>query len=154
MVTNYISHLLEANFNAPTLNKGRQKGAYMTTFHAYVKKTKNDVVPAITIIDLIPFGKENAISRKRLLQECITKGLVEDTISDPDRKMRQLIEKARIDYVILNCSDGAGYYRPNKEDILELQKYIRQEDNRGKQTFRNLKLAKRLYEDYKHERFD
>ena len=126
----------------------------MTTFHAYVKKTKNDVVSAITIIDLIPFGNENAISRKRLLQECITKGLVEGTISDPARKMRQLIEKARRDYVILNCSDGAGYYRPNKEDILELQKYIRQEDNRGKQTFRNLKLAKRLYEDYKHERFD
>ena len=126
----------------------------MTTFHAYVKKTKNDVVPAITIIDLIPFGKENAISRKRLLQECITKGLVEDTISDPDRKMRQLIETARRDYVILNCSDGAGYYRPNKEDILELRKYIRQEENRGKQTFSNITLAKKLYEDYKHERFD
>lgn len=126
----------------------------MNTFSIYQKNATGNTEPTFTIIDLIPFGKENAISRKRLLQECITKGLVEDTISDPDRKMRQLIEKARRDYVILNCSDGAGYYRPNKEDILELQKYIRQEDNRGKQTFRNLKLAKRLYEDYKHERFD
>lgn len=126
----------------------------MNTFSIYQKNATGNTEPTFTIIDLIPFGKENAISRKRLLQECITKGLVEDTISDPDRKMRQLIEKARRDYVILNCSDGAGYYRVSKDDILELQKYIRQEENRGKQTFSNITLAKKLYEDYKHERFD
>lgn len=126
----------------------------MNTFSIYQRKATCNTEPAFTIIDLIPVGKENAISRKYLAQKCVEAGLIDENVLDIDRQMRKLIEAARRDYVILNCSDGAGYYRVSKEDILELQKYIRQEENRGKQTFRNLKLAKRLYEDYKHERFD
>lgn len=66
--------------------------------------------------------------------------------------MRNLIKIARRDYVILNLSNGKGYYRVSKEDMEDLRRYIRQETNRGKEIFRNLTIAKKLYEDYKHDR--
>ena len=63
--------------------------------------------------------------------------------------MRKLVEKARIDFTILNISDGNGYFRVSREDLQDLQRYIRQEDNRAKAAFKNHALAKKLYEDYK-----
>lgn len=105
---------------------------------------------AITIADLIPFGRENAIQRQTLVNVCRMYGLVDDNNSD--RKMRKLIERARLDYVILNMQDGNGYYRPTKEETEELNKYIRQENKRAFSALRNIDLAKKLYEDYIHER--
>ena len=66
--------------------------------------------------------------------------------------MRELISKARIDYTILNLSDGNGYYRPSKDDLLDLQRYIKQEEKRAISTFKSLEMAKKLYEDYKSGR--
>lgn len=101
------------------------------------------------IADLIPVGRENAISRKMLVAMCVSNGLIDGKISDKDRVMRSLIEQARRDYTILNLSNGKGYYRPSLEDLQDLQRYIRQEERRAKSTFRNLTRAKELYEDYK-----
>lgn len=115
------------------------------------QKQGNGKPDALCIADLIPFGRENAISRKSLVNKCILNGLVEEDC-DADRKMRKLIEKARLDYVILNNSDGKGYYRPCKEEMEDLQKYIRQEKSRALSSFRNIKLAQALYDDYVHER--
>lgn len=115
---------------------------------SYFAKKANGIKENITVADLIPIGRENAISRENLTQKCISSGLIENS-KDSDRRMRLLVSKARIDYTILNLSDGNGYYRPSHDDLLDLQRYIRQEESRAKSTFRNLSLAKKLYEDLK-----
>ena len=122
----------------------------METFGMYQRKASGKQVT--TIADLIPVGRENAIGRKTLVALCVANRLVADDVIDKDRTMRQLIQKARIDYVILNLSNGDGYYRASKDDVQDLQRYIRLEEKRAKAAFRNLKKAKALYEDYKHER--
>lgn len=121
----------------------------MHRFNIHTKKTEKEHLPAVTITDLIPVGRDNAISRQLLIEKCVAFGLIGWEIADKDRAMRRLIEKARIDCTILNISDGNGYYRVSKEDLQDLQRYIRQEDNRAKAAFRNHAMARKLYEDYK-----
>ena len=105
------------------------------------------------IIDFIPMGRENAISRKRLTELCVENDLIDTNKKDKDREMRLLLQKARIDYTILNNPEG-GYYRPSREDLQELSRYIRQEEKRAKSIFKDVKRAKRLYEDYKLGRLE
>ena len=119
----------------------------METFTIYTPKINHEVKEVITIADLIPEGRENAISRAMLTAKCVRYELIDKKLKDKDRAMRNLVKKARIDWTILNLSDGDGYYRPTHEDLLELRRYIRQEENRGKAVFKNLQNAKRLYED-------
>lgn len=57
------------------------------------------------IVDYIPFGRKNAITRTRLR---IVTGL-------NDRQIREQISQARRDTVILNMQDGKGYFRPLPE---------------------------------------
>ena len=125
----------------------------MEHFAVYMPKA-TPTPPAITIIDLIPVGRDNAISRDYLVTLCVQKGLVDQKLrpESRDRAMRQLLEKARLDYTVLNLSRGEGYYRPSRDDLQDLQRYIRQEENRAKSTFRNISNAKALYEDYKRGR--
>lgn len=75
------------------------------------------------IVDYIPFGRDNAISRQQLAKAT---GL-------SDRKLRDAISLARRDTVILNLSNGKGYFQPikGKEDDLVVQ-YFKQEDGRLK----------------------
>lgn len=125
----------------------------MDRFVMYVPKAKGNP-QGITIADLIPVGRENAISRSYLVTLCVTHGLVDEKLreSSKDRAMRRLLERTRMDSTILNLSDGEGYYKPSQHDLLDLQRYIRQEENRAKATFRSLSNAKALYEDYMHGR--
>lgn len=125
----------------------------MVRYTTYViKKVGGADAQTITIADLIPIGRENAVSRNILTALCVQNGLVDERARDQDRCMRRLLEAARRDYTILNLSNGEGYYRPSKDDLMDLQRYIRQEENRAKATFRNLSNAKALYEDYKKGR--
>ncbi len=124
----------------------------MNKFTAYTKKAIG--TPEVSIIDLIPVGRNNAISRDDLIQKCVSAGLVDQNTIYKDRAMRRLLGKARIDCTILNISDGRGYYRVSREDLQDLQRYIRQEDNRAKAAFRNHTLAKKLYEDYRAGRIN
>lgn len=125
----------------------------MEHFAVYTPKA-TPTPPAVTIIDLIPTGRDNAISRDYLVTLCVQKGLVDQKLrpESRDRAMRRLLEKARLDYTVLNLSRGEGYYRPSRDDLQDLQRYIRQEENRAKSTFRNISNAKALYEDYKRGR--
>lgn len=75
----------------------------------------------MTIIDYIPTGRENAISRRML---CQLTGL-------PDRMMRKAIERARQQYVILNSQDGSGYFQPSAEEKPLVERWIRQERRRS-----------------------
>jgi hypothetical protein len=76
----------------------------------------------MNIIDFIPYGKDNAISRKQL---CTITGL-------PDRVMRHDIEKARQDYAILNAQDGSGYFRPAENESYLTERWLKQEHSREK----------------------
>ena len=116
--------------------------------YIYTPKINHEVKEAITVADLIPEGRENAISRTLLTEMCVANGLIDKKAKDKDRTMRNLIEKARVDWTILNRADAGGYYRPTYEDLLDLKRYIRQEENRGKAIFKNIQNAKKLYEDY------
>lgn len=61
---------------------------------------------------MIPFGRENAISRRQL---ALSLGI-------PDRTMREAIEKARADgLMIVNLGDGNGYYQTDDLDEIYAQ---------------------------------
>lgn len=72
------------------------------------------------ILDYIPFGAENAITRERL----------SSLLNLSDRKVRKLIEEARKDGAfIINNQDGRGYYQSDAtEDLLA---HYRQENARA-----------------------
>lgn len=89
---------------------------------------------SIKIVDYIPFGKENAISRQQL--ERVT-GL-------SDRDVREEISLTRRNTVILNFSNGKGYFQPiqGEEDDLVV-KYFKQEDSRLKRIGWSLLATRR-----------
>lgn len=98
----------------------------------------------MNIIDFIPEGKKNAVTREQL---CMRTGL-------SDRKVRDEIARARINWAILNLSDGKGYYRPIKEDYVELRRYKKQEENRLRSISKGLKQVNKLLIVSKSENID
>ena len=123
----------------------------MEHFEVYTPKA-TPTPPAITIIDLIPIGRDNAISRDYLVARCVQHGLVKENLKDKDRAMRDLVGEARKEYVVLNLSDGNGYYRPTLKEFLDLQRHIRQIRSRINKQEERLKPELALYEDYKRGR--
>ena len=117
----------------------------MERFVVYTPKA-TPTPPAITIIDLIPVGRENAISRDYLVALCVQHGLVKENRKDKD------IGELRNECVVLNLSDGNGYYRPTLNEYLDLQRHIRQTKSRIKKQQAWLKVEEALYEDYKRGR--
>lgn len=100
----------------------------MDNFYIYQNKPSGSNEQEVSIVDLIPIGKTNAIKREELMLKCVEVGLIAESIADKDRKMRKLIEKAKLDYSITNDGDGAGYYRPTREGQLlpsEVRKFPR-----------------------------
>lgn len=93
----------------------------------------------IDIVKYIPYGKENAISRNSLALK----------IGCSDRTMRDLINGARKREVIINVQDGNGYYRPTKEDIEEVERFKKQEENRAKDIFRGLQPVRKFLNEVK-----
>lgn len=84
----------------------------------------------MNIIEYIPIGHDNAISRKQL---CQLTGL-------PDRLMRKAIERARRDYAILNI-DGSGYFQPEEDESYLVERWLRQERSRGKSVEQSMRGA-------------
>lgn len=80
---------------------------------------RDDLMKGKNILEYIPFGKENAVSRKEL--EKLT-GL-------PDRTIRLMIKQAiRKGNPILSSSSAKGYWR--SEDIEEIEAFLRESDHR------------------------
>ena len=96
------------------------------------------------IINYIPFGKSNAVSRTSLVLQT----------GESDRMVRERISRAREEYVILSLENGKGYYRPNAEDYPDLKKHLRREESRGKSLFKTLKVERALCEDYERGRLN
>lgn len=91
----------------------------------------------MNILDFIPVGKENAVTRKYLI----------NAMQLSDRKIRNLIHEARRDVPIINTSNGVGYYIPDMKkasDVEELKHYIAQEESRAKSIFWSLFAAKNM----------
>lgn len=88
----------------------------------------------MNIIDYIPKGRENAVTRTEL---CKRIGL-------PDRTVRELISQARRETCILNAQDGNGYFRPEKEDIPAVRGWLKQETARAKSIFWSAKGARKF----------
>lgn len=89
------------------------------------------------IMDKIPVGHENAVTRKQL---CISTGM-------NDRRIRRAIAEARRETIILNMQDGNGYYVPDMEDDVdkaELKRFVKQEEHRLKSIGWPLKAARRM----------
>jgi len=82
------------------------------------------------LLELIPFGRENAISRARL---CSLTGL-------NDRALREKIAQLRRHHVIINDQSGRGYYRTDNID--EIQAFVRQEEARLRSIGWSLKAAR------------
>lgn len=75
----------------------------------------------VNILDLIPFGHANAVSREYL----------SSVTNLSDRKIRQLIEEACTrNHPILNMQDGKGYFRPLQSEMHLVRLYRAQENRR------------------------
>lgn len=101
----------------------------------------------MNIVSIIPKGSKNAISRRQLLIECKEHG-----IANSDREMRRQIEQARKVDVILNLSDGRGYFIPDENDKDKLRIYLKQESDRYKSVICNLHIARAMLEDLEYGR--
>lgn len=149
-LTEYLKDVEKAN----TVAVEAIEVASMNRFYMYAPKAspKPKEETLLSIAELIPFGKENAIRRRDLLKKCVDIGLVDEKAKDPDRNMRKLISRARLDFAILNDQDSQGYYRPTKEDYAELRKHIAQEKKRAVSVFRTIRQEEALLEDIMAER--
>ena len=86
------------------------------------------------IVNLIPKGKDNAISRSWLRY----------ALGTSDRQVRKMIHDAREDgYLIINT--GKGYYIPdNKEDLI---RFYRREKARIASTYAGIRNARAQLKD-------
>lgn len=87
----------------------------------------------MNIIEYIPTGKDNAISRADLRR---LTGL-------GDRAIRDMIADARRETVILNLQDGGGYFIPEKDEAHLIRQYIMQEEHRLRSIGYALKSARK-----------
>lgn len=84
------------------------------------------------ILAEIPFGKDKAVTRRRL---CLATGL-------SDRQVRKAIEELRRTYVILNDQNGEGYYR--SYDLADIERNYRQERARALAVLYRLRPMREL----------
>ena len=87
--------------------------------------------------DMIPFGRENAVSRKDLMQMT---GL-------SDREVRRTIAELRAvddgsDMVIVSVSRSGGYYRTDNID--EIRHFVYEMEKRARNTFLAIRVARHI----------
>lgn len=124
----------------------------MRTFYTDVPLAKGK--PCVDLVEefiaLVPFGEENAISRKILTQTCIAVGLIDKDHKDPDRAMRDIMHKAKLDYAI--CHNGKAYFRPLPKDVYTLKICLEKERSRMISISASFRTLEKTYEDIVHGR--
>lgn len=95
----------------------------------------------MNILEHIPFGKENAVSRDYLA------GLYGGGESG-DRKAREAIEKARLTHVIINAQNGKGYFQPKDNEGYLVEKQYRQTDHRANSINRQRRAIREWQEEH------
>lgn len=101
---------------------------------------------------LIPVGYENAKTLPEMVQIYKANGFFDNNIVSLERQTRRILARVGIDYVVCNLQDGKGYFRPTKEDLSELRKWVNQEERRAKEIGKRIHKGKRLLEDFYKER--
>lgn len=92
------------------------------------------------ILDYIPKGEENAISRRCLIH----------FTRKTDREVRYMIAKARREVPILNF--GNGYFIPTEQERDKAKRWYRQEAKRARSIFYAAKAAKEFGDEDIHKR--
>lgn len=89
------------------------------------------------IIDIIPYGKENAVTRDYLNKKTgIPDRDIRDAIKQANKELEQFGE------AILSSSGSRGYWRTN--DIAEMQRYLAESRHRCKSTAQNDEPIRRI----------
>jgi hypothetical protein len=88
----------------------------------------------MNIIDFIPIGSNNAITRARL---CELTGM-------RDREVRERISIACNDNVIINLQDGNGYFIPDETERFLIERYYHQELSRLKANAKKVKMLREV----------
>lgn len=84
------------------------------------------------VVAAIPFGHRNAVPRRELAAR----------LGMEDRRMRKLIEAARAGgAIIINASDGRGYYQ--SDDLAEMTLQYRQDRSRALSILKRQKTLRR-----------
>lgn len=83
-------------------------------------------------INLIPFGKEVAISKESIMEICNMKN---------DDDFRKNLTKLRKEFIILSSSEKKGYWRPNNEN--EYINFIAEYNTRLEEIQDIIKIAKK-----------
>lgn len=90
----------------------------------------------MNIIDYIPKGHKNAISRQAL----------SDITGLNDRVIRNMIEEARRETIIISNNDGSGYWlypdNPTMQEKELLERFVKQQESRAKSIFYALRPAR------------
>ena len=86
----------------------------------------------MNIVDYIPHGQKNAITRSELVK--ITR--------QSDRVVREMICQARRETPILNTQNGEGYFIPLSTEKQLVERWLKQESKRAKSIFWSAKSAK------------
>lgn len=89
-------------------------------------------------IELIPYGKENKISKKSLMKLA--------NIKD-EKVFNEEVAKLRKKYIIMSDTTTGGYWRSNNKE--ELQEFIKKYQHRSYDTSRMIMLAYKEIENIK-----
>lgn len=93
------------------------------------------------ILQYIPFGQENAVSRQHLAN-------LYGGGESGDRKARDAIEKGRRTHVIINSQDGKGYFQPTDAEAHLVEKQYRQTDHRANSINRQRRAIRKWQRDH------
>ena len=97
----------------------------------------------MNILEYIPKGRKNAISRRQL---AIRTGIT-------DRKLRRYIQEAKLTNVIASTDDGSGYFIPEENDYNEVLAYRRREKAKALSIIQTLKMVDAWLDDVENNRF-
>ncbi len=86
----------------------------------------------MNLLDYIPYGCKNAVTYDYL--QSITRM--------NRREIRHEIHRLRADTPIINLSDGNGFFRPLPEEKMLVERFIKQEQSRARQTLSATKGAR------------
>ena len=143
-VHEYINALKKANSEAvEAIQESRMERFYMYVPKGNGAQTDNRVDDFVA---LLLWGEENAIKRKLLVAKAVNAGLIPESIKDKDRAMRNLYEKAKLDYAI--CHTKNGYFRPLPKDGPALDACIKEDEKKALSILKGNSMRKKLKADF------
>lgn len=91
--------------------------------------------PRMVVADILPEGKENAVSAEAL---CNRLGI--ETVRELQKEIAR--ERAAGAVILSTCQEDGGYFLPG--NVREVKEFIKTLENRGRNTLRALESAREL----------